>query len=169
MKKQGWDEVRNISCVGCGPVQENFVGCADISIRDLNQPELSTTTSTKTTELSTTTVPASTSPTSQSTESTSSSSSSSSVTASSSISPLTSLLTTRSASTNNGYNGCRSKVEFGTMIDLSREIAIYCSRMCDMRCETIVAEMEEDDNENYKLDRNYIACTQTCPQLCSCN
>ena len=154
-------------------MQENFVGCADISIRDLNQPELPTTTSTKTTKLSTTTVPASTttttiSSTSQSTESTSSSSSSS-ITASSSISPLTSLLTTRAASTNNGYNGCRSKVEFGTMIDLSREIAIYCSRMCDMRCETIVAEMEEDDNENYKLDRNYIACTQTCPQLCSCN
>lgn len=87
---------------------------------------------------------------------------------SSPASPLTTLITSRTTSTYTGYNGCRSKLEFGTMIDLSREIAIYCSRMCDMRCETIISDMH-NDNENYKLDPNYIACTQTCPQLCLCN
>lgn len=183
--------MRNVSCVGCGPVQENFVGCADISIKDPNQPDLPTTTSTKTTttlNMTSTTQQISSTSTSSSTyaenhedsqtelsstssvSSSTSSSSSSQISTTSSISPLTSLITSRTTSAYNGYNGCKSKLEFGTMIDLSREIALYCYRMCSMRCDTIISEMDSDsDNDAYKSNPNYVACTQTCPQLCLCN
>ncbi len=86
---------------------------------------------------------------------------------------LTSLVYTSSSTTAyNGYNGCKSKVEFGTMIDLSREVAIYCSRMCDLRCETIISDIIKhsiETGKNFETDRNFIACTKTCPVLCSCN
>ncbi|CAF0773920.1 unnamed protein product [Brachionus calyciflorus] len=40
----GFDPETNTSCLGCGPVQENFLGCADISIKgDGNEPDETTT------------------------------------------------------------------------------------------------------------------------------
>lgn len=151
----GTDPETQKSCVGCGPVQENFVGCADISIRDLNLPELSTTTSTKKMIITTK---------SQIKDETTSNNSLpiSSTTKGPDTTSKTSVL----------YKECTSKLKYGTMEDLTESVNKYCSRICGMRCGPMLLDMEMQTQINgvsFLENHNYIACTQTCPLICSCD
>ena len=152
----GFDPVRKVSCVGCGPVQENFIGCSDISIYD---PAIPTTTTTR--------GPRTTKP-----RSTASSSSSSSHSHNHEASTTKQIASSTVPVTNdpNKKVVCTPKLEFGTMINLINEITYYCKSMCELRCDAIIAHVLKETNENLILsDKNYKACTQTCPAICSCN
>jgi hypothetical protein len=63
------------------------------------------------------------------------------------------------------FNGCKSRLEFGSTINISRMISIYCYRMCKVKCPVLIASELSVDQMNGK---EYEACTQTCPLLCLC-
>jgi hypothetical protein len=76
------------------------------------------------------------------------------------------------------YNGCYSKLEFGSMSNIARVVRIYCYRMCKLRCDKILNDHEKnkqirqtDDLSKlvFVSDEDIIACLETCPVLCSCN
>ncbi len=73
----------------------------------------------------------------------------------------------------NTYNGCKSKLELGSMSSMSKIVAVYCYRMCEVKCKQIISEVERIKRESLASDQaNYekdlIVCFETCPVLCSC-
>lgn len=65
---------------------------------------------------------------------------------------------------------CKSKLEFGSYIDLSRVVEIYCLRMCKIKCEKYLSLYENTQMDFFKrFNRDNRACIETCPLLCECS
>ena len=169
----GIDTETNRSCVGCGVIQENFFGCADIAIIDENANR---TTSTTTTTTVTSTLATSTLATSSVAMPTTNDLSAiiTEFLNNASIAETINTTTVTTTTTTSAYNGCSSKLEFGSMSNIARVVRIYCYRMCKVRCEGILNDyyVKSGDNSGDELikssDNDIIACLETCPILCSC-
>lgn len=169
----GFDPAKNISCVGCGPVQEQFYGCADISIQDPNS--LQSTASAASTTKPTSTV--STTATSRSSSTTSPSTTSSSRTSSMHVHTTESQVETASSTkrpaTTEAWEKCSPKLEYGSFSNLIRVTKIFCDRVCDMGCSIILKDLNDLENSpdifsNVNTRKSLIVCLTTCPILCDC-
>lgn len=175
----GVDPDTGKGCVGCGPVQEHFFGCADIAIKDPNKPEEETVIEEE---------PVSTTeaaniinePIVNNAESSEvieavievngpglenqttihghSSSSSQEADWSNDVSNNNSTV----------YNGCSSKLEFGPMMNIGRVVSIYCYRMCKVKCDELISSVPNVEELRQTREKDYLVCFQTCPVLCSC-
>lgn len=64
---------------------------------------------------------------------------------------------------------CKSKLEFGSFIDLSRVVDIYCTRMCELKCKKYLNLLENISLDSTgRLNKDIRACFETCPLLCEC-
>lgn len=169
--------------MGCGPVQENFLGCADISIREnLNVTTPATPTPTTAT---TTKAPIQTTTAGhnnhemivdveifESINKTIDDSSAEEATMhhhhnhQHTTNAPPSQSTASSSSSSEGYSSCKSRRKFGNVLDISKLVTIYCNRICKNYCPLFMAISSDIMDMN---DENRLACIETCPLLCSCD
>lgn len=139
--------------------QEQFYGCADISIVD----DITQTTTTKVDgllEIKSSKGQIYTNATTKSTKR---------------KTTTTSKATSKAAdNTNNNEDStsskeCKSKLEFGSFIDLSRVVDIYCTRMCELKCKKYLNLLENISLDSTgRVNKDIRACFETCPLLCEC-
>lgn len=168
-----WGTENNVSCVGCGVIQEQFMGCTDIAIKDRPVSVVLSTETTETTTESTisseiieetqstastieTTVSIESSLTSPIITSTILYSNDSTIfdnqTSTTEAIPLvtstpissTTILSSTTTTTSDESRICQSKLEFGDLSDVSVEIEVFCNDMCNNRCKPLIAEFKED-------------------------